>query len=84
MAAEGTPVSSSRSSHVRQRIGVYRFRASDAEAGVLEHVWPAFGEELDIDSPDLVWNPGEAGEEGAGMDVPLPAAFVDAVFVPGA
>lgn len=63
----------------------FRMRTSDPDAKVLDQVWPEYAEEpLDIESKDLVWDPrGEEEEDGA-SSLPLPAAFEEASFVPGA
>lgn len=62
----------------------YRLRVSDPEAKTLDAVWPETADEpLDIESEDLVWDPRGEEEEGAGLTLPLPAAFEEASFVPG-
>ena len=64
---------------------LYRVRTTDADVRVLDEIWPETGNELDIDSDRLVWDPkGEDDEEGGASMLPLPAAFEEASFVPGA
>jgi len=58
-------------------------RASDPDAKVLDEVWPEFGDELDIESDQLIWDPVPEEQEEGGQELPLPAAFEEASFVPG-
>jgi hypothetical protein len=58
-------------------------RAKDPEAKVLDEVWPEFGDELDIESDQLIWEPVPEEQEEGGQELPLPAAFEEASFVPG-
>ncbi|MDB5531679.1 MAG: PLD-like domain protein, partial [Devosia sp.] len=61
----------------------YRVRCSDADAKMLNAIWPEVDDCLDIDSDQLIWEPqDEKAQDGYG-DVPLPAAFEEASFVPG-
>jgi CRP-like cAMP-binding protein len=62
---------------------LYRHRLSHPDIKVLEKIWPATGEELDIRSDQLVWDPQGEDEEGGESSLPLPAAFEEASFVPG-
>ncbi len=58
-------------------------RGTDSDAKVLDEVWPETGDELDIESEQLIWDPVPDGEEEGGQELPLPAAFEEAAFVPG-
>jgi len=58
-------------------------RGNDPDAKVLDEVWPETGDELDIASDDLIWDPVPENEEEGGQELPLPAAFEEASFVPG-
>jgi hypothetical protein len=60
----------------------YRLRASDVDAKVLDQVWPDCGEEFDIASETLIWEPQTEAEEDGESVLPLPAAFEEASFVP--
>lgn len=62
---------------------VYRIKVSDPDFKLFESIWPDTGDEFDLESPNLVWDPiPEELEEGTD-EVPLPACFRDAIFVPG-
>jgi hypothetical protein len=62
---------------------VYRLRVSDPEARVLDEIWPAVGDKIDIGSEALIWDPqGETEEDGEAV-LPLPAAFQEASYIPG-
>jgi len=58
-------------------------RGNDSDARVLDEVWPETGDELDIASEALIWDPVPENEEEGGQELPLPAAFEEACFVPG-
>lgn len=63
---------------------VYRMKTSDRQFRRFEALWPDTSQdELDLDSPMLIWDP-EPEELEDGVDkLPLPASFQDAIFVPG-
>ena len=61
----------------------YRVRDSDPEAKVLDEIWPAFGDQLDVGSEALIWDPQGEEEEDGESSLPLPAAFEEATFAPG-
>jgi hypothetical protein len=63
---------------------LYRVKVSDPLYRRLNELWPDLGDEaLDLDSKKLVWDPEPEECEGVGDEVPLPACFRDAIFVPG-
>lgn len=62
---------------------VYRLRGSDPEASVLDEVWPAADDEIDVDSDDLIWDPQSETEEDGEAVLPLPGAFQEASYIPG-
>jgi hypothetical protein len=61
----------------------YRVRVSDPDATVLDNVWPELGDDLDIESEALIWDPQSEAEEDGGALLPLPAGFQEAAYVPG-
>jgi len=62
---------------------VYRIKTSDSDFRCLQDVWPDTSEEeLDLDSPALIWNPESEELEGGCDQLPLPACFQDAIFFP--
>jgi hypothetical protein len=62
---------------------VYRIKVSDSDFKLFESIWPDIGDEFDLESPNLVWDPIPEELEGGIDEVPLPACFKDAIFVPG-
>lgn len=61
----------------------YSARAVDPERKALDAVWPQIAKDsLDIESESLVWDPLQEEEEAGGVPA-LPAAFEEALFVPG-
>ena len=61
----------------------YRARASAPERKILDAVWPEVAPDaLDIESETLVWDPVHEQEEAGALPA-LPAAFEEALFVPG-
>lgn len=62
---------------------LYRVRTSDPEAKVLDEIWPEIGEEIDIESESLIWDPESEIEESGEAALPLPAAFQEASYIPG-
>jgi hypothetical protein len=62
---------------------VYRIKVSDPDFRLFESIWPETGTEFDLGSQNLVWDPIPEELEGGTDEVPLPACFKDAIFVPG-
>lgn len=62
---------------------VYRLRTADPEAKVLDEIWPATGDDIDVDSESLIWDPQSESEEDGETAPPLPAAFQEASYTPG-
>jgi hypothetical protein len=63
---------------------VYRVKTSDPRFRRFQAIWPdTSDEEVDLDSPALIWDPEPEELEGGGDLPPLPASFQDAIFVPG-
>lgn len=63
---------------------VYRLKASDSDRKSLDQVWPDVeNDELGLDDPNLLWDPVPEELEGGGDDLPLPACFQDAIYIPG-
>ncbi len=58
-------------------------RGNDPDARILDEVWPETGDELDIESDQIIWDPVPEEQEQGGQELPLPAAFEEASFVPG-
>jgi hypothetical protein len=62
---------------------LYRLNAADSESD-LNALWPDVDEEaLDSSSKKVVWDPEPEECEGRLGDVPLPACFHEAIYVPG-
>jgi hypothetical protein len=63
---------------------LYRLKTSDPQFSRFQNIWPdTCDEELDLDSPTLIWDPDPEELEGGLDEIPLPASFQDAIFVPG-
>jgi hypothetical protein len=63
---------------------VYRMRTSDRFFKAFDRIWPEFShEQLDPDSGNIIWDPEREENEDGVLGPPLPAAFQEAVFVPG-
>lgn len=63
---------------------VYRVKTSDPQFLRFQAIWPdTSDDEVDLDSPALIWDPEPEEIEGGGDLLPLPASFQDAIFVPG-
>jgi hypothetical protein len=62
----------------------YVTRTDDPDFRALECVWPDVGDEVDLDSPAIVWDPVFNGDSGEVGPPPLPAAFREALFDGGA
>jgi len=62
---------------------VYRMRVSDSDFTVFANIWPETCVESDPDSNDIIWDPEREEDEGGVLGPPLPAAFQEAIFVPG-
>jgi hypothetical protein len=63
---------------------VYLTRSDEPDFHALESVWPEVGDELDLDNPDIVWDPAVDPDSDAAGPPPLPAAFREALFDGGA
>ena len=63
----------------------YRMRTKDRAFKAFDRIWPEFSPEpLDLDSNDIIWDPEREENEDGVSGPPLPAAFQEALFVPGA
>ena len=63
---------------------LYRMRTSDPNTRQFQGIWPdTSADELEVDSPSLVWDPQPEELEGGSDEPALPAAFRDAIFIPG-
>jgi len=62
---------------------VYRIKCSDHDFAFFESIWPEVGDEFDIESSDLVWDPIPEELDGGTDEIPLPGCFRDAIFFAG-
>ena len=56
-------------------------RVGSPEAAALEGVWPRFGDDISLDSPDVSWDPIDEGQGEESLPA-LPVAFCDARWDP--
>jgi hypothetical protein len=63
---------------------VYCMRTSDSDFSVFDDLWPEqCDEDLDPESDAIIWDPVREEDEDGVFGPPLPAAFQEAIFVPG-
>ncbi len=63
----------------------YLVRQHEPDHRALQSVWPEVGDEVDLDSPAIVWEPAFDPDDPVGTgSAPLPAAFREALFDAGA
>jgi hypothetical protein len=63
---------------------VYRMNTADSDFTLFDKIWPEkCDDSLDPESADIIWEPEREEDESGVYGAALPAAFQEAIFVPG-